>query len=504
MFKEVLKENLFLFLAFALGSFLYIYKLESIPYAIHGDEAETALQAIEIIKGNTGLIGVGWFDVPLLSFAPHAASMILLGENTLGNRVASAFFGLATIPFYFLLTQILLDKKIAIVSSLLFSTSHLWLALSRIGMQYTQAAFLVVISLYLTIVAVKKKNFLLFLLAGIFTGFCFYSYFATRIIVFLVLIIFLLNLEKKAIKKWVYSALFFIFGFILILLPQLLFYSQNINLFSSRENTVFVFNETGKKWAGFENLPTNEILLKQTTGALNIFKGDNSSQYGYKGQLFDYFSIAFFFMGIFFLKNYLKTGILIFSWFLLSIAGQILTTIPSPIFLPRFIVGLPALFILIGLGFVNTYSLVRKNTSFFYINFICSFIIFFVVLWNLKIYFLNYPLQIAGDNNARTATRIGKYLNSLENNYVAYFRLPSITADYRLIHFLSREGTKIELNEDKIKELYVSSKKFNKSLFLLHPDDSSTINLLKRIFPNAKFNYIKEINGSPKVVIIET
>src|SRR3972149_11228600 len=60
---------------------IYIFKLNIIPTSVHGDEGETALQAIQIVKGNVGLIGVGWFDLPLLSFVPHAITMAIVDTN---------------------------------------------------------------------------------------------------------------------------------------------------------------------------------------------------------------------------------------------------------------------------------------------------------------------------------------------------------------------------------------------------------------------------------------
>ena len=83
--------------------FLYFYKLDSIPNVVHGDEAETALQAIEFLKNPVdNLIGIGWADLPLLSFVPRAITMKLFAQNIAGDRIGSAIFGVITLPFFYL------------------------------------------------------------------------------------------------------------------------------------------------------------------------------------------------------------------------------------------------------------------------------------------------------------------------------------------------------------------------------------------------------------------
>lgn len=192
------KEFLIFASIFLLISFLYFFKLDKLPPAIHGDEAWIAIQSLEIIKNPTHLIGVGWYDLPLLSFVPHALGMWIFDKNILGNRLGSVFFGLATLPIFYLLLKTFLNKRTAMITTIIFATSNLWLALSRLGIMYVQAAFFLTISIYFLVLGVKYNKRIFFILTGISIGMGMYSYYAIRA---LPLIIFPLVLFIYFIKE---------------------------------------------------------------------------------------------------------------------------------------------------------------------------------------------------------------------------------------------------------------------------------------------------------------
>ena len=108
--KKLKLLSLLLFSIFIV--FIYSWKLNLIPVSFHGDEGETSMQALDVLSGKTGLIGVGWFDLPLLSFLPHSITIAIFGRNMIGARMGSVIFGLLSLPFYYLLSKELFNKRL--------------------------------------------------------------------------------------------------------------------------------------------------------------------------------------------------------------------------------------------------------------------------------------------------------------------------------------------------------------------------------------------------------
>src|SRR5690606_32354320 len=117
--------------------------------------------------------------------------------------------------------------------------------------------------------------------------------------------------------------------------------------------------------------------LAQTSKTLNIFKGDQSGQYGYKGQLIDYSLLTLILAGMIYSFIY-KRRLSLYIWFwLISIVilSQILTTIPSPIFLPRFVIGIPVLFFFAAYGLTLVEQLTKNYVKKTVLILICIMLI---------------------------------------------------------------------------------------------------------------------------------
>lgn len=483
--------NTILFLILFLCSFLYLYKLHILPFALHGDEGETALQALEILHGNVGIIGLGWYDLPLLSFVPHSITMKIFGETILGDRLASVVFGIGTLVFMYLVNRLLFSQRVALIGTLLFGTSHMWIALSRLGMPYNQAVFLTLGSVYFFIKAWYSEKKRYYALAGIFLGFCFYSYFAARLTP-LILIPYALALVFKNdsfLKKFVYFAIVITF-FCLTLLPQIKTYVDNPHSFMSRTNSVYIFSSESHEWLENEyktnNIPT--ILLLQLQRSLNILAGDTSGQYGYKNSLLDYFTLGFFFIGIvYILLNRSLATITFFIWFICTLViGQILTTSPSPIFVPRFAVGLPTVYTITTLGIFFALGMLKKRLLKLTLT---SIIVLTIVLQNIFSYFVIYKEQhitgLAGDGNAMIATHISYFLNnqSKDTNAVL-FTEPNLNAQFTTLRFLAPHRSKVSFDPNVIlSDKIVSDFEGRSVVFITYIQNKYILNRIQKLLP---------------------
>jgi len=481
-----LKKNFILLTIILFALFLYTFKLGSIPFALHGDESETALQAIEISKINTGIIGVGWYDIPLLSFLPHTISMAVFGQTITGNRIASVFFGIGTLLLFYLLIQLLIGRRPAAIATFLLSTSHMWIALSRFGTIYTQAAFFVVGSLYFTFRGIHKRNALDFAIGGIFFSLCFYSYYAARIAPFILFPCFILCfILDKFPRKFFIQLTFFAVAAIITFLPQGVFFVNHPDSFLSRIKYVSITNNLSEQ--DYVNKTIPEILVLQTQKTFNgIFIGDNSGQYGYKGQLFDYATIIFAIIGfVWILISFDFLSFIIILWLILAVAtSQILTIGPPPIFLPRFIVGIPALFVICSLGIEFMLKKTKKYSKI--INSVIVIIILIITFNNLFIYFFKYPNQqkegIAGDPNAYNATEIARFINKSNNpQTVIFLTAPYIYADFGPIRFLSPKKSRVGI--DNVANYIIDGRYGKNTLYVIYPQYAYKIPELLSVYP---------------------
>lgn len=490
---------------------LYTVKLDSIPTSVHGDEGETALQALDILHGKTDIFGVGWFDLPLLSFVPHALGMRLFGENIIGDRVGSVVFGLFTLPIFFLFIRQLFSFRIAAVATILLGTSHLWIALSRLGITYTQASFLMICTLYFLFKAFKARSIKNFIIAGAFLGLSFYSYYAIRILPIVIIpsIVFYIFNKKLILKNISHIILFLIAAFI-VFLPQGIFFVKHPESFSSRTKTVFIFSESGKQWTNY-NKTIHEILFEQTKKTFNIFAGDNSTQYGYKGALFDYLTLFFLMLGLLYsIIRFSSVSVFLFVWLSLAVAGQILTTIPTPIFLPRFVIGLPILYIFVALGIdVSIKFLIRKNLQLLSYT-VIVITLAFIIRFNLLTYFSYYPKQIVGDPNARAGTKIAQYINSLPLSYTTYFLThPSYGPGNGTIRFVSSNKNIINIENPFDYKIAYNSNVLGAEIgsnrtYIIYPQYAYKFRELQIIYPNSEIEEFKDIDGHIQFYVLKT
>lgn len=436
----MVKQRIPLILIFLLGLFLYTVKLTSLPSGFHGDEGETALQATKILKGGAGLIGVGWYDLPLASFWPQVVTFSLFGPTIFAARLPSAIFGVLTLFSFYFLVKIFYPKTVAFLATLLLAISHWWIALSRLTPSYTQAVFLEMTAFYFAFSGLKNGRPFYFLLAGAFTGLTFYSYFPARITPLILIPFFLIFLfqERQKIKGAILLFSFCAAGLLLVFAPQGLFFLKHPQTFSSRTKAVFLFAPDGREWTKneYQGKGLVRILFEQTKKTFSLFGQDKGGQYGYKGMILDPPTLIFFLSGmIFILFSWQKISSLLFLlWFSLTLLlGGILTTIPEPPFAPRLAGVFPVISLLTALGISFWAKFLSRKVAFIF----TTGVLLLIAFLNLKTYFWESEKNQWGDPNKYTATKIASYLNSYPSAEAIFLTAPFLYSDFGSIRFLA-------------------------------------------------------------------
>lgn len=210
---------------FCLGFFLRFYNLSNIPSGLYADETAIGYNAYSILQTGKDEYGVSYplyfrsfddYKMPVYIYMT-VLTIKAFGANAFAIRFPSALFGsLAIIALFFLIYELSKNKKIAIISSLFLTINPWHIFFSRAGYEVNVATTLLVIGTLFFIMAINRKNNLLFFIISIIAFLIsLYTYNITRIIaplIFLMLIVLYYKNITTVSKKLLVGllALFFI------------------------------------------------------------------------------------------------------------------------------------------------------------------------------------------------------------------------------------------------------------------------------------------------------
>lgn len=444
------KEKLFLVVILGVSLFLNLYRLEDLPLAFHNDEASHGLEAAKIISGENPLLGLSdYYKLPLSSVLHHSLAILLAGQSIFALRASSAIVGSFSLMAFYYLAKMLIGKNKALLSTFLLSTSHFWIALSRIGINYNLTVLFELFAFIFLIKIIREGRIRDGLLLGIFTASSFYLYFSARILPIIVFVSFLFYIiKRRSIDK---LKLFFalLVAFALAASPMLVVYARDLEGFNSRVNNVFVFSEEVKPWLRdvYKTDSKLKVLGLQIERTLNMSEEncESSGQYGYCGRMFNIPTLFFFLTGIFLSLARIKhiQSFFLLCWFWLVIIFGSFLTIP-PLFMPRILGALPVVYIFFSVGFYYLRSLLGKVSN--AVDVLFAIVVVFILVSNLKIYFVDYPKEIWGDHNKYRATIIAKAIKEHGNFTSVFLTGPSLHADFSTLEYIAPGSERVEIS----------------------------------------------------------
>lgn len=444
-------EIFLLALIVLLGFSLQSYRLEVIPPGFHGDEAESGIQALALLHGEVGsLISVGWYHLPMMGFAWHALSMRIFGETVFGLRMSSVIVGTLTfIPFY-LLTRLLFNRRTALLATFLLAVSHPFIALNRLGINYTQTILFEVTTFYFLFRGLRSQKWWDFALSGLFMGAGLYLYYASRLVPFVVLGFLACGAiaHRRSVRTHWRRVVILWAVAILVFAPMALYFVQHPWHFISRTSHVFALGDLGWVDVSYARQSPAITLFTQAGRVLPLFNygGDMSGQYGYRGPMLDFITAMLFILGLgYSLANSRRPRhffLQIWFWATL-IAGGILT-LPAP-FIPRLSGVLPVVVIFAAVAmdrmwdvFAQTWGDGRAARAT-----LCGLVAVMlstVALLNYDIYFNRYLPTVQGWAMREPATAVARYVKSLGNDYQFYLLgEPKLYARHGTIRFIARD-----------------------------------------------------------------
>ena len=316
----------------------------------------------------------------------------ILGLNEFSTRLPSALIGVLTVLLTYILIKTVYGRDYANISAFLLAISPWHIIFSRWALQGIFVPFFIVVFLILFLSGLNKKPVYL-VLSAFPLALCFYSYDICRLLVpifiFLILIIYFKDLLKQKI-----SFIGFVFLFLILILPIIIFTLKNPSLAGERYNRISVFSES--------NNPIKLIILflknylSHYSPVFLFIKGDELSRHSYPGMgQLNFIEFPFLIFGLWqLIKKRAKFDILLLSWFLIFPIASSLTKEGIPHSL-RSIFALPMIHIISAIGFCFMLDIFSNNNKLYsfkkYIVTIFVFLTILTILYLTIMIFFFYP-----------------------------------------------------------------------------------------------------------------
>jgi hypothetical protein len=494
-------EYIFLGAIILVGIFLRVYQLDVRPFGLENDES----------AGMVSLVKNFWVGQhPIYAYIQEFIYSIF-GYNRIGMRMSGVVMGVIAIPIMYFALRVVFGPRVAMLVTTIFTFTRWNLHYGRSGHGTILMTVAESMAVYFILKAIEKRSKLLYFMAGVGSGMCWYGLLTGWFIVVTPVVYFVLEGFRRPdfIKKNRIGIIVFMLGFWLFASQHIKNYFISTNIYFSRINEVSVFSQD-------PNAPRNNPakgVVDNTQRVLEMFNfhGD-SRQRNSGGQpnepTIDFTSSMFFALGfiycIYYSKYYLS--FIMVMIFFSQAAGSIFS-IEAPSAMRAMGTTVPVMFF-IGIIFERLWMAVKRvfgaKSNLAYLILVMIPLVF-IVKDNWDQYFNRW---VGGLDELSTAA--GMYAQKLEKITVKRdlkgdFSFDSECAKdpdkcWRIFLFTSwyypghppfrifRWDEKVDSSKDFVDNFLVLSKveKENYAIFL-HPDTWDTKDFFAKFFPGCTF-----------------
>ena len=413
------------------GGILRFYKLGMLPVIVDGDEGAFGLIILDILFGRLKDMFITVRGSSTMYFFFIAGLMKIFGTSVTTLRIGSAIGGTLTIPFFYLLSKSLTNRKVAIISTIILTVSAFHIHFSRImSVTGIQDGFFATASLYFFYTGLIKKSTIRTVLSGFLLGIAIYVYMGARLIILLIPIylLILFFIQPKIVKENKYRLILFLLILIIVLTPMIYWSISRPSEFYARVYQVGVFQ------SGWIDRESQKLNQPQWIIFLQLFKQAFLTTIYYPSTAFhfsrlpmiDPFCSVTFIAGLIYSLVFTKDKryLLLNGWFWSGIlVGGAMVIVPSYCSY-RILIIFPVVCLFCGIGLERLTYYIFNNFKFFKTiqMIIISTFLIIISIFNIRYYFFQYEKDLCNydDVNTHLAYYIGSYNGKLDKAVMPY------------------------------------------------------------------------------------
>jgi 4-amino-4-deoxy-L-arabinose transferase-like glycosyltransferase len=481
------------------GFIVRVVALNEHPYPWSGDEASIGIEARRLLTGdNTNWFDVGWSGQPNVSFLPTALSLIIFGQGMFAVKMVSVLTGTLSILFLYLLAREWFGRDIALMASAFLVAFPFHLQFSRIGVNNIVDSMMAPLVIWLIFRAVRTRSLPVYLAAGIVTGFTFYTYVGTRLVLAMGIgtLVYIAIRQRDYLRTNLPQLGTYLAGLVITIAPMAAFFIKNPQLFMTRIGQEGIFLNG---WLALQVEQTGQsaakILFDQFSQTVLVFFTQNagSNFLNFDRPYLTVLGAVFFMIGLAmaFLNFFEKRYFILQMWFwsVLTLGGFLTLSPPAN---TRLVMTTPVtgLFIALGAWQISRalLQLKFKQSWIYALNIV---LILALAYQNLTYYFGPYRTgRLFQDANGELGMETGRRLHELGKDYDYYlFGLPRVFAAFPTTDFLNPGVRMIDLNEENLAELSLDPQKG--AFIVAIPENQDLLEQVKAMYPGGSSDSVK-------------
>jgi hypothetical protein len=503
----------------AVALLLRVWRLETIPFTLSGDEGSQGLEAVRVIEGKIrSPFSTGWLGVPTLSFYYNSLTIRLLGQNVTALRLPWVLIGTATVLTTFLLVKRLKGTPLALMTSGLLATYHFHLHFSRLGSNQIADPFFISLALLMLYRALDRENRLDWALTGVVTAAGLYFYAGARLTPIVMVVVLGYVFMRDAGRFWSKHGpgiLVALAAFVIVGAPIIQYGVRFPDEFNARINQVGIIQsgwiEQAVEARGESVAAVLYDQFRRAALAFNYYP-DRTVWYGLRQPLLNPLFGTVFLLGIGFGTLRLlgrgadsRLAPVVAWWWGGMILGGMLTE--SPPSSQRLItLAIPVCFF-IALALWEIILLAQRGVAGVSGKALLILSVILFGLSSLITYFLEYtPQRIFGGPNAELATEIAPYLREhTADNRFYFVGAPWVYWGIGTLPYLVPDADATDVTgpvEEFISLGNVMPEK--DAVFIFIPQRIGELELVQKTFPNgAQTEFFSPVDGRVMVTLFE-
>lgn len=331
--------------------FYRFYQLSHLPPGLYQGEATSGLAAFKILHQHDFSV---FYNIngpkEALFFYLQAVTVGLLGNTILALRVIPAIIGVLTMIVSFYWAKEWFGKRIAFIAAFFIAVSPWAITFSRNGYRANLVPLMIVLTLWLYTIAIRKRQLIWYILTGICLGIGFYTHPMFRFFPAALILTFLLLLiaNRQLLKAHLRPISIVIIATAITLTPMVIYgFKHPADISPNITNSSFLDKNLN------DGRPTQTLLSTIGKTALMFnFRGDENYRHNLGGQpMLNFFVGVMFVLGLLLVFVKIKTPKYLFLLILFFI--MLLPEILSASAIPnasKIMGALPIIFVLAAIG----------------------------------------------------------------------------------------------------------------------------------------------------------